>query len=158
QGRFPIRVELTALALEDLVRILTEPRNALVAQYRALLQTEGVDLAFTDEAVREMARFAMEVNTATENIGARRLATLLEPVLDEVSFEGGASGPRRVVIDAPEVRQKLEPLVKSQDLRRFILSAARRGPSSSRWARPRPWVSCGRPSTRAAIRFARSLG
>jgi ATP-dependent HslUV protease ATP-binding subunit HslU len=121
QGRFPIRVELTALALEDLVRILTEPKNALVAQYRALLQTEGVDLAFTDDAVREMARFAMEVNTATENIGARRLATILETVLDEVSFEGGASGPRRVVVDAPEVRQKLEPLVKSQDLRRFIL-------------------------------------
>jgi ATP-dependent HslUV protease ATP-binding subunit HslU len=121
QGRFPIRVELTALALEDLVRILTEPRNALVAQYRALLQTEGVDLAFTEEAIREMARFAMEVNTATENIGARRLATILETVLDEVSFEGGSSGPRTVVIDAPEVRRKLEPLVKSQDLRRFIL-------------------------------------
>jgi ATP-dependent HslUV protease ATP-binding subunit HslU len=121
QGRFPIRVELTALALEDLVRILTEPRNALVAQYRALLQTEGVDLAFTEDAIREMARFAMEVNTATENIGARRLATILETVLDEISFEGGSSGPRTVVIDAPEVRRKLEPLVKSQDLRRFIL-------------------------------------
>jgi ATP-dependent HslUV protease ATP-binding subunit HslU len=121
QGRFPIRVELTALGLDDLVRILTEPKNALVAQYRALLETEGVDLAFTEEAIREMARFAMEVNTATENIGARRLATILETVLDEVSFEGGSAGPRTVVIDAPEVRAKLEPLVTSQDLRRFIL-------------------------------------
>jgi ATP-dependent HslUV protease ATP-binding subunit HslU len=121
QGRFPIRVELTSLGEEDLVRILTEPKSALVEQYRALLSTEEVDLRFTDEAVREMARFAMEVNEATENIGARRLATILETVLDEVSFEGGGRGPRTVVIDGPEVRRKLEPLVKDQDLSRFIL-------------------------------------
>jgi ATP-dependent HslUV protease ATP-binding subunit HslU len=121
QGRFPIRVELTSLGEEDLVRILTEPKSALVEQYRALLSTEDVDLRFTDEAVREMARFAMEVNEATENIGARRLATILETVLDEVSFEGGGRGARTVVIDAPEVRRKLEPLVKNQDLSRFIL-------------------------------------
>jgi ATP-dependent HslUV protease ATP-binding subunit HslU len=121
QGRFPIRVELTSLGEEDLVRILTEPKSALVEQYRALLSTEDVDLRFTDEAVREMARFAMEVNEATENIGARRLATILETVLDEVSFEGGGRGSRTVVIDAPEVRRKLEPLVKDQDLSRFIL-------------------------------------
>ncbi len=121
QGRFPIRVELQPLGEEDLVRILTEPKSALAAQYRALLSTEGVALSFTDEAIREMARFAMQVNEATENIGARRLSTVLETVLDEISFEGGSSGPRRVQIDAAEVRRKLEPLVKSQDLSRFIL-------------------------------------
>jgi ATP-dependent HslUV protease ATP-binding subunit HslU len=118
QGRFPIRVELTALALEDLVRILTEPKSALVSQYRALLSTEGVELDFTDEAIRALARSAMSVNEATENIGARRLATIMEAVLDEVSFEGG---PRRVTIDAAFVRSKLEPLVKDHDLSRFVL-------------------------------------
>ncbi len=118
QGRFPIRVELAALGEDDLVRILTEPRSALASQYRALLSTEGVGLSFTEEAIREMARFAMRVNEAGENIGARRLATIMETVLDEVSFEGG---PRTVVVDAPEVRRKLEPLVKNQDLSRFIL-------------------------------------
>jgi ATP-dependent HslUV protease ATP-binding subunit HslU len=121
QGRFPIRVELTPLTLEDLVRILTEPKNALLGQYRALLATEDVDLRFTDEAVREMARFAMEVNDATENIGARRLATVLETVLEDVSFEGGTAGPRVVVIEASEVRRRLAPLVQNQDLSRFIL-------------------------------------
>ena len=121
QGRFPIRVELQPLGEEDLVRILTEPKSALAAQYRALLSTEGVELSFTDEAIREMARFAMQVNEATENIGARRLSTVLETVLDEISFEGGSSGPRPVEIDGAEVRRKLEPLVKSQDLSRFIL-------------------------------------
>jgi ATP-dependent HslUV protease ATP-binding subunit HslU len=121
QGRFPIRVELTSLVLEDLVRILVEPRNALVSQYKALLGTEGIDLAFTDDAIHEMARFAMEVNAATENIGARRLATILETVLEEVSFEGPEGGPRSVRIDAAFVRQRLAPLVKDQDLSRFIL-------------------------------------
>jgi ATP-dependent HslUV protease ATP-binding subunit HslU len=118
QGRFPIRVELQPLVEADLVRILTEPRSSLVTQYRALLSTEGVELRFTDGAIRELARFAMEVNQATEDIGARRLSTILEAVLDEVSFE---VGPREVTIDVPEVRRKLEPLVKSQDLSRFIL-------------------------------------
>ena len=121
QGRFPIRVELESLSLEDLVRILTEPRSALIKQYQALLATEGVELTFTDEAIREMARLAAEVNNSTENIGARRLATILETVLDEVSFEGGSAGPRAVRIDAAEVRSKLAPLVKDQDLSRFIL-------------------------------------
>jgi len=118
QGRFPIRVQLTALAEEDLVRILTEPRNALASQYRALLSTDGVELDFTDEAIRALARSAMSVNEATENIGARRLATIMEAVLDEVSFDGG---PRRVTIDAGFVRRKLAPLVKDQDLSRFVL-------------------------------------
>ncbi len=121
QGRFPIRVELQPLEEGDLVRILTEPKNALAAQYRALLSTEGIELSFTEEAIREMARFATQVNEATENIGARRLATVLETVLDEVSFEDDHSGPRKVTVDGAEVRRKLEPLVQSQDLSRFIL-------------------------------------
>ena len=121
QGRFPIRVELQPLGEEDLVRILTEPKNALLSQYRALLLTEGVDVTFTDEAVRAMARVAMEVNDATENIGARRLSTILETVLDEVSFAGGDGGARSVVIDAPFVRARLLPLVGNRDLSRFIL-------------------------------------
>jgi ATP-dependent HslUV protease ATP-binding subunit HslU len=121
QGRFPIRVELTPLTFEDLVRILREPKGALLAQYQALLSTEDVDLQFTDDAVAEMARFAMQVNDQTENIGARRLATILETVLEEISFEGGSSGPRTVRIDAEEVRRRLAGLVKDQDLSRFIL-------------------------------------
>ncbi len=121
QGRFPIRVELQPLSLEDLVLILTEPKNALLAQYRALLATEGVDLEFAPEAVREIARFAMEVNESTENIGARRLATILEAVLEDVSFEAGEGDPRSIVIDADEVRRRVAPLAKSQDLSRFIL-------------------------------------
>jgi ATP-dependent HslUV protease ATP-binding subunit HslU len=121
QGRFPIRVELEPLTFEDLVRILREPKGALLAQYRALLSTEDVDLTFTDDAVEEMARCAMMVNDQTENIGARRLATILETVLEEVSFEGGSSGPRTVRIDADEVRRRLSGLVKDQDLSRFIL-------------------------------------
>ncbi len=121
QGRFPIRVELDALTEEDLVRILTEPRSALLGQYQALLSTEGLKVTFTDEAVREMARFAMEVNQATENIGARRLATILETVLEDLSFEGPEKGERSVRIDGDEVRRRLTPLARDQDLSRFIL-------------------------------------
>ncbi len=121
QGRFPIRVELQALGEADLLLILTEPENALVRQYRALLGTDGVALSFTDEAIAEMARFAARVNDTTENIGARRLATILETVLDEVSFEAGGTSPFAVTVDAAYVRRRLEPLVKSQDLSRFIL-------------------------------------
>jgi ATP-dependent HslUV protease ATP-binding subunit HslU len=121
QGRFPIRVELEPLTFEDLVRILREPKGALLSQYQALLGTEGVALEFTEDAIAEMARLAMQVNDQTENIGARRLATILETVLEEVSFEGGADGPRVVRIDAAEVRRRLEGLVKDQDLSRFIL-------------------------------------
>jgi ATP-dependent HslUV protease ATP-binding subunit HslU len=121
QGRFPIRVELEPLTFDDLVRILREPKGALLSQYTALLGTEGVELEFTEDAISEMARFAMQVNDQTENIGARRLATILETVLEEVSFEGGTDGPRVVRIDAAEVRRRLEGLVKDQDLSRFIL-------------------------------------
>jgi ATP-dependent HslUV protease ATP-binding subunit HslU len=121
QGRFPIRVELQPLGEADLVRILTEPRSALTAQYRAMLETDGVALSFTEDAVAEMARFAARVNDTTENIGARRLATILETVLDEVSFEAGGTSPFAVTVDAAYVRRRLEPLVRSQDLSRYIL-------------------------------------
>jgi ATP-dependent HslUV protease ATP-binding subunit HslU len=121
QGRFPIRVELKALGEEDLVRILTEPQSALVTQYRALLGTEGVGLTFAEDAVKEIARFAAQVNEQTENIGARRLATVLETLLDEVSFEAGGTSPFEVTIDGAYVRRRLEPVVKSQDLSRYIL-------------------------------------
>jgi ATP-dependent HslUV protease ATP-binding subunit HslU len=121
QGRFPIRVELAPLGEQDLARILTEPRTALTEQYRALLATEGVELRFTADAVAEIARFAAHVNDTTENIGARRLATILETVLDEVSFEAGGASPFAVTVDAGYVRRRIEPLVKSQDLSRFIL-------------------------------------
>jgi ATP-dependent HslUV protease ATP-binding subunit HslU len=121
QGRFPIRVELEALTENDLVRILTEPKSALLGQYQALLSTEGLEVTFTEEAVREMARFAMEVNQSTENIGARRLATILETVLEDLSFEGPEKGARSVRIDGEEVRRRLAPLARDQDLSRFIL-------------------------------------
>lgn len=121
QGRFPIRVELQSLSLSDLVRILTEPQSALLTQCHALLATEGIDLALTDEAVHEVARFAMDVNEASENIGARRLSTVIETVLDEISFEAPDRAPARVLIDADEVRRKLTPLVENRDLGRFIL-------------------------------------
>jgi ATP-dependent HslUV protease ATP-binding subunit HslU len=121
QGRFPIRVELQALGEEDLVRILTEPQTALVKQYRELLGTEGVGLHFTEDAIREIARLAAQVNDQTENIGARRLATILETVLDEVSFEAGGTSPFEVTIDSAYVHRRLDPVVKDQDLSRFIL-------------------------------------
>jgi ATP-dependent HslUV protease ATP-binding subunit HslU len=121
QGRFPIRVELEPLTQDDLVRILTEPRNALIAQYRALLATDGVDVTFTDEAIQEMARFAMQVNAATENIGARRLATILEAVLEDLSFEAGDGQKRTVRIDADEIRRRLSRIATDNDLSRYIL-------------------------------------
>jgi ATP-dependent HslUV protease ATP-binding subunit HslU len=121
QGRFPIRVELDPLTREDFVRILTEPRNALLKQYQALLGTEGVAVSFTDEAVAELARFAAEVNEATENIGARRLATVLETVLEDVSFSAGSSAPGQVQIDGARVRARLAPLARDQDLSRYVL-------------------------------------
>ncbi|HEX8459674.1 MAG TPA: ATP-dependent protease ATPase subunit HslU [Pyrinomonadaceae bacterium] len=121
QGRFPIRVELESLTIEDFKRILTEPKNSLVKQYRALLETEGIDLEFTDDAIDEIAGLAGRVNEQTENIGARRLHTIMEKVLDEISFEGPDLEPKRQVIDAAYVSNSLREIVKDQDLSRYIL-------------------------------------
>ncbi len=121
QGRFPIRVELESLSVEDFVRILTEPRNALIKQYIALMETEGILLSFTDEAVFEVARFAAMVNERTENIGARRLHTILEKLLDDVSFEGPDLKEKRFEIDAAYVGKMLTDIAKDQDLSRYIL-------------------------------------
>jgi ATP-dependent HslUV protease ATP-binding subunit HslU len=121
QGRFPIRVELEALGKEEFVRILTEPRSALVKQYMALMETEGISLVFTDDAVRRIADFATIVNDRTENIGARRLHTVMEKLLDEISFEGPDLPEKRVVIDEQYVSRMLEDIVKNEDLSRYIL-------------------------------------
>jgi ATP-dependent HslUV protease ATP-binding subunit HslU len=121
QGRFPLRVELTSLTQRDFVRILTEPENALTKQYTALLATEGVELAFTSDAVEEIARIATAVNEATENIGARRLYTIMERLLDEVSFEAPHMNGVRVEVTADQVRKQLTSIVTNQDLSRYIL-------------------------------------
>lgn len=121
QGRFPIRVELAALGKEDFRRILVEPQNALLKQYEALLATEGVTLVFADEAIDRLAEMACEVNAQTENIGARRLHTLLEKLLEEVSFEAPEMADKRVVIDAAYVEEKLADITVNRDLSRFIL-------------------------------------
>ena len=121
QGRFPIRVELQSLTMEDFVRILTEPKSSLVKQYTALLETEGVKLEFTPEALDEIAHFAFRVNESTENIGARRLHTIMERVLDEISFEAPEKKGEHIKIDADYVRHTLADIVKDQDLSRYIL-------------------------------------
>jgi len=121
QGRFPIRVELQSLTMEDFVRILTEPKSSLVKQYTALLETEGVKLEFTKEALDEIAHFAFRVNESTENIGARRLHTIMERVLDELSFDAPEKKGDHVTIDADYVRKMLTDIVKDQDLSRYIL-------------------------------------
>jgi ATP-dependent HslUV protease ATP-binding subunit HslU len=121
QGRFPIRVELKSLTEEDFVRILKEPKNALVKQYQALLETEGIKLTFSPDALSEIARFAARVNQSTENIGARRLHTIMEKLLEEVSFEGPDLRKKTVKVDANYVRKQLASIVKDQDLSRYIL-------------------------------------
>jgi ATP-dependent HslUV protease ATP-binding subunit HslU len=121
QGRLPIRVEMQSLKEEDFVRILTEPKNALIKQYIALLDTEGVKLTFTEDAVQTVARFATSVNEQTENIGARRLHTILEKVLDELSFEAPDLKKKTVKIDGAYVNKQLVDIVKNQDLSRYIL-------------------------------------
>jgi ATP-dependent HslUV protease ATP-binding subunit HslU len=121
QGRFPIRVELSSLDKDDFVRILTEPKNALIKQYAALLATEGVHLYFGDDAVEEIARIASDVNQRTENIGARRLHTILERLLDEISFTAPEMQGKEVTIDAQYVRNRLSPILKNEDLSRYIL-------------------------------------
>jgi ATP-dependent HslUV protease ATP-binding subunit HslU len=121
QGRFPIRVELNALGRDEFLRILTEPKNALLLQYTELLKTEGVELVFQPEAVREVARLAEEVNARTENIGARRLHTLMERLLEEVLFDAPDVADRRVVIDTVTVERRLKDIAGDEDLSRYIL-------------------------------------
>ncbi|HEY1802086.1 MAG TPA: ATP-dependent protease ATPase subunit HslU [Terriglobales bacterium] len=121
QGRFPIRVELQSLTMEDFIRILTEPKSSLVKQYTALLDTEGVKLEFTKDSLDEIAHFAFRVNEGTENIGARRLHTIMERVLDEISFDAPEKKGEQIKIDAEYVRKMLTDIVKDQDLSRYIL-------------------------------------
>ncbi len=121
QGRFPIRVELAPLSKEDFVRILTEPRGALVSQYQALMATEGLTVEFTEDGLAEIAATAVQVNERTENIGARRLFTIMERLLEQVSFEGSEMQTKHIVVDAGYVRERLQDIVKDQDLSRYIL-------------------------------------
>jgi len=121
QGRFPIRVELSALSKDDFVRILTEPKGALVRQYQALLATEGLAIEFTKDGLEEIAEVAVQVNERTENIGARRLFTIMERLLEDISFEGPGWPDKRISITAAYVRDRLKDIVKDQDLSRYIL-------------------------------------
>lgn len=121
QGRFPIRVELESLGEDDFVRILTEPKNALLRQYEALLRTEGIELIFTSSAVHELARTAATVNERTENIGARRLHTIMEKLLEDLSFDAPEIRERSIEIDADYVAERLGAIVKDEDLSRYIL-------------------------------------
>jgi ATP-dependent HslUV protease ATP-binding subunit HslU len=121
QGRFPIRVELSNLTLEDFVLILKEPKNALTKQYTALLQTEGIHVEFSDEAIMEIAQIAVEVNQNTENIGARRLHTILEKLLEDLSFEAPELTLDQFVINPEYVREKLSEIVQNRDLSQYIL-------------------------------------
>jgi ATP-dependent HslUV protease ATP-binding subunit HslU len=121
QGRFPIRVELTDLAREDFLRILTEPKHSLTKQYAELLATEGVTLEFAADGLEALADIAFEVNRTTQNIGARRLHTILERVVEEISFDGPDLQTKRVVVDAAYVRGRLNEVLQKEDLTRFIL-------------------------------------
>jgi ATP-dependent HslUV protease ATP-binding subunit HslU len=121
QGRFPIRVELKTLTEGDFIRILKEPKSALVKQYTALLETEGIKLSFTDDALIEIARIAAQVNESAENIGARRLHTIMEKLLEDISFDGPDLKKKNIRIDAAYVRKQLSEIVKDQDLSRYIL-------------------------------------
>jgi len=121
QGRFPIRVELNSLGVKEFVRILTEPKNALILQYMALLKTEGIDVVFDDDAIAEIARIAQEVNDRTENIGARRLHTLMEKLLEDLSFDAPEMTEKRVSITPEFVEDKLKEIMDDEDLSRYIL-------------------------------------
>ncbi|MEW6325859.1 MAG: ATP-dependent protease ATPase subunit HslU, partial [Nitrospirota bacterium] len=121
QGRFPIRVELEPLTTDDFVRILTEPQNSLIRQYVGLLSTEGVTLEFSPDGVRAIAETAVQVNERTENIGARRLFTVMERLLEEISFEAPEQQGRRITLTGEDVRRRLADVVKSEDLSRYIL-------------------------------------
>ena len=121
QGRFPIRVELNSLSREDFISILTEPQNALIKQYIALMETEGVKLVFKQDAIERLAEIATTVNEKTENIGARRLHTIMERLLEDYSFEAPEMKGEKITLDAAYVTQKMEPLLKDEDLSRYIL-------------------------------------
>ena len=121
QGRFPIRVELESLGKEEFIRILTEPQNALIKQYKALMETEGLELIFKDDSIAEIAEIATIVNERTENIGARRLHTIMEKLLDELSFDAPDLEKKKFTIDAQYVKEKLDSLAKDEDLIRYIL-------------------------------------
>jgi ATP-dependent HslUV protease ATP-binding subunit HslU len=121
QGRLPIRVELDTLTEEDFVRILTEPENALTKQYAAMLQTEGVDVEFTDDGIRAIASIAVQVNARTENIGARRLHTVMEHLFEEISFLAPDISPTTIRITEQYVQERLANIVKDEDLSRYIL-------------------------------------
>jgi ATP-dependent HslUV protease ATP-binding subunit HslU len=121
QGRFPIRVELKSLTEADFIRILKEPKSALVKQYVALLETEGIKLSFSEDSLTEIAKVAAQVNDQAENIGARRLHTIMEKLLEDISFEGPDLKKKNVKIDAVYVRKQLAEIVKDQDLSRYIL-------------------------------------
>jgi ATP-dependent HslUV protease ATP-binding subunit HslU len=121
QGRFPIRVELTDLTKDDFIRILTEPKSALTKQYLALMETEGVKITFTDDAVDALASYAYRVNQTTQNIGARRLYTIMERLLEELSFEAPDMKMGEVTINAGYVQQRLEELSQDEDLSKYIL-------------------------------------
>ena len=121
QGRLPIRVELSALNEDDFKRILKEPDNSLIKQYKALLKTEDVDLEFTDDGIDMLAKISAEVNASVENIGARRLHTIIEKVLDEISFTATDKSGEKIIIDSKYVVKNLGELVKDTDLSKFIL-------------------------------------
>jgi ATP-dependent HslUV protease ATP-binding subunit HslU len=121
QGRFPIRVELTSLDKGDFIKILTEPENALIKQYKALLETEGIQVEYTEDAVDEIAEIAEKVNEDAENIGARRLHTVMEKVMEEISFKAPNIKKKKIPIDRKYVQKQLEDILEDEDLSRFIL-------------------------------------
>jgi len=121
QGRFPIRVELTSLDKKDFIRILTEPENALIKQYKALLETDGVQVDYTEDAVDEIAAIAEKVNEISENIGARRLYTVMEKVMEDISFEAPNIKKKNIPIDRNYVEEQIKDIIEDEDLRRFIL-------------------------------------
>jgi ATP-dependent HslUV protease ATP-binding subunit HslU len=121
QGRFPIRVELDPLSKDDFIRILTEPKNALIKQYKELLKTENIDLEFTDDAIIRLAELAEEVNESTENIGARRLHTILEKILEDISFNAPDTSEKEFKVDSDYIKNKISDIVKDRDLSRYIL-------------------------------------
>jgi ATP-dependent HslUV protease ATP-binding subunit HslU len=121
QGRFPIRVELDSLEREDFVRILTEPKNALTRQYQALMATEGIEVVFEAEAIEELAGFAAEANRRAENIGARRLYTIMEALLEELSYDASERAQSKFIVDVEYVKSTLDPILANEDLARYIL-------------------------------------